>query len=156
SLVTWDPVSPGAGNKVGQHEGVIWGACELHLPNARSAVLSWSEDKTLRLWDPLQPNMSVCLGQHEYGVLGACQIVSREQFFVLSWSRDHTSRLWNVSKPGECLSVERLRNPLEWAKVIHLSDGQTIVTAESSGTLEVYDPFLPSAKVRLGGSSELY
>ena len=64
-------------------------------------ILSWSEDKTLRLWDaavgaPIGAPMT-----HEDSVAGA--LFDRKGRRILSWSDDGSVRLWDVSWRGDNL-----------------------------------------------------
>ena len=77
------------------HEGKVKGAIELQ----DDRVLSWSEDKTLRLWSNDGEILAVLEG-HSYDVKGALELHDGR---ILSWSSEETFRLW--SQDGEILAV---------------------------------------------------
>jgi hypothetical protein len=73
--------------KVAAHDGLVRGALEM----ADGRILSWSEDKTLRLWDA---RTGVQLGpamRHDGSVRGALAMPNGR---ILSWSDDKSLRLW--------------------------------------------------------------
>ncbi|MCE7947445.1 MAG: hypothetical protein DYG88_08460, partial [Chloroflexi bacterium CFX4] len=71
-----------------EHKKEVWGV--LVLTNGR--LLSWSEDKTLRLWTA-DRTMQATLAGHDKGVRGALELHDGR---LLSWSEDKTLRLWTA------------------------------------------------------------
>jgi WD40 repeat protein len=69
------------------HQDEINGA----MPLNDGRLLSWSDDKTLRLWDSTGAPLAVLQGHSGY-VSGALAL---DDGRVLSWSRDGTLRLWD-------------------------------------------------------------
>ncbi|MBR1255187.1 TIR domain-containing protein [Bradyrhizobium sp. AUGA SZCCT0240] len=72
------------------HEGAVRGALYDH----NGHILSWSDDRTLRVWDvatgaPVGPAM-----KHDGPVTGAQ--FSHNERRILSWSKDKTVRLWDA------------------------------------------------------------
>ena len=57
-------------------------------------VLSWSEDKTVRLWDAATGEQIGPSLTHEGPVRGA--VFNGDSTRVLSWSENTTARLWDV------------------------------------------------------------
>ena len=74
------------------HDGPVIGCV---VSRDESRVLTWSEDKTVRLWDVTKPE-PVQTFNHEDRVRGAQ--FSRDESRVLTWSWDKTVRLWDVTK----------------------------------------------------------
>ena len=64
-------------------------------------ILSWSEDKTLRLWDGQSGQCLAVLEGHSDTVMGALELAGSR---ILSWSGDKTLRLWD-GQSGQCLAV---------------------------------------------------
>ena len=78
------------------HSNPVWGAA---LSDGR--ILSWSEDKTLRLWDTQNGQCLTVLVGHAERVRGALPLADGR---ILSWSEDKTLRMWNAQN-GQCLAV---------------------------------------------------
>src|SRR5271166_1923060 len=75
-----------------KHDDAVIGA--LFAADGRR-ILSWSDDKTLRLWDaatgaPIGEPM-----KHDDGVRGA--LFAADGRRILSWSQDKTLRLWDAA-----------------------------------------------------------
>jgi WD40 repeat protein len=85
------------------HTGWINGA--LALPDGR--ILSWSNDKTLRLWDRGGKPLAVLDG-HTSQVQGALLL---PEGWIISWSEDKTFRLWD--EDGQPLEVYGLDEVLQ-------------------------------------------
>ena len=64
-------------------------------------ILSWSDDKTLRLWDVATGRQIGPAMTHDGAVGGA--LLSRDETRILSWSDDKTVRLWDASWRGRNL-----------------------------------------------------
>lgn len=70
-------------------------------------ILSWSEDRSLRVWDATTGACLSVLVGHTDSVKGAWLLSDRRILSwsdAESWSRDQTLRLWNAAT-GECLAL---------------------------------------------------
>ena len=65
------------------------------LSRDESRILSWSDDKTLRLWDAATGQQIGPAMKHDGSVSGA--LLSRDESRILSWSGDKTLRLWDAA-----------------------------------------------------------
>ena len=86
-----------------RHDDEVNGAL---LSRDETRILSWSEDKTVRLWDVATGRQIGPAMTHDDFVNGA--LLSRDESRILSWSWDMTVRLWERvlarSQPaGNCL-----------------------------------------------------
>jgi len=71
-------------------------------------ILSWSQDRTLRLWELQTGKMLACLEGHDDVVFGATELADGR---ILSWSEDGSLRLWE-NRTGELLITLKPRAPL--------------------------------------------
>jgi WD40 repeat protein len=110
------------------HEGSVTGA--LVLPDGR--ILSWSEDKTLRLWRPDGTPDGEPLRGHRADIEGALILPSER---IVSFD-DHLACVWTS---GGCLLWAL---PLD-AHIVYC-DGKIVVTARD-GRLVIYDLHLDRA-----------
>jgi hypothetical protein len=83
------------------HDDPVWGA---QLSQDERRILSWSDDRTLRLWDAETGQQIGPAMRHDGLILGAQ--LSRDKRRILSWSADNTLRLWDAAWPeGSILDV---------------------------------------------------
>ena len=86
----------------------------LYSPDGKR-ILSWSNDKTLRLWDAAT---GAAIGEplrHEGSVWGA--LYSPDGKRILSWSNDNTLRLWDAAT-GAAIGEPLRHEGLVWARSI--------------------------------------
>jgi WD40 repeat protein len=93
----WNGTSGSCQATFDAHKGKISGVAEL----ADGRLLSWSEDRTLRLWDRQSAACLAVFEGHTGEVRGALVLANG---LLLSWSQDKTLRLWD-GQSGTCLEV---------------------------------------------------
>jgi WD40 repeat protein len=109
------------------HTNGVNGAVQL----ADGRILSWSDDKTLRIWDTDGRPISVLEG-HTSVVRGALELADGR---ILSWSDDKTLRIWDTD--GRPISVlEGHTNEVNGA--VQLADGR-ILSWSGDKTLRIWD-----------------
>ena len=114
------------------HSGPVSGA--VYSPDGER-VLSWSEDKTLRLWDAATGAAIDAPLRHEEAVEGA--VYSPDGKRILSWSEDKTLRLWDAAT-GAAIG-EPLRHE-GWVKsAVYSPDGKRILSWSNDKTLRLWD-----------------
>jgi WD40 repeat protein len=74
-----------------RHDIFVYGAV---FSKDEKRILSWSEDRTIRLWDVKTHKQIGGSMRHDEVVLGAA--FSKDEKRILSWSNDKTIRLWDV------------------------------------------------------------
>jgi hypothetical protein len=102
------------------HGGPVNGA--VYSPDGKR-ILSWSDDKTLRLWDAAT---GTAIGEplrHEDAVKGA--VYSPDSQHILSWSNDKTLRLWDAAT-GAAIG-EPLRHEGQVNGGVYSPDGKRIL-----------------------------
>ena len=115
--------------KLEGHSGGIAGARAL----TDGRLLSWSEDKALRLWSLQDNAYERTIEGHTGRILGARAVTDGK---LLSWSEDTTLRMWD-SQRGACLrTLEGHAGPVRGALV--LSDGRLLSWAKDR-TLRIWD-----------------
>jgi WD40 repeat protein len=77
------------------HDEAVTGAL---LSPDETRIVSWSDDKTVRLWDVATGRQIGPAMAHDNVLNGA--LLSRVETRILSWSYDKTVRLWDVSWHG--------------------------------------------------------
>jgi WD40 repeat protein len=75
-----------------KHDGPVRGAL---LTKDETRILSWSDDRTLRLWDVATGQRIGPAMKHDRSVSGA--VLTKDETRVLSWFEDHTLRPWDVA-----------------------------------------------------------
>ena len=118
------------------------------LESSPGRIVSWSDDKTLRIWDASSSECLMVLIGHNDGVLGAIKLLDGG---LLSWSSDGTLRLWNVNLGG-CLQVfsghgGRVHGAME------LTDGRMVSWSGDDRTLRVWNMREASCLAVLQGHS---
>ena len=111
------------------HTDDVYGA--LALSDGR--LLSWSEDKTLRLWDGQSGASLAVLEGHTGRVNGALALSDGR---LLSWSNDKTLRLWD-GQSGGCQAVLAGHNDCV-SGALGLSEGR-LLSWSGEKTLRLWD-----------------
>ena len=136
----WDPATGDCTAVLSGHTVEVNGALLL----ADGQILSWSDDKTLRVWDPSSGVSTAILEGHTHGARGAMSLSNGR---VLSWAGfvlgpededcpDHTLRVWDA-KTGACTAVLQ-GHANDVTGVLLLSDGR-ILTWSGDKTLRMWD-----------------
>jgi WD40 repeat protein len=126
------------------HTEAVTGA--LILPDDN--VLSWSEDKTLRVWDGKSFCCRTTLVGHDGGVRGALLLPADR---VLSWANDRSPRIWNYQS-GECQAVLSGHTRATRGALL-LPDGNLVTWAEDHA-LRVWDAVTGACLATLEGHAD--
>lgn len=113
--------------------------CSVHgavLSRDGSRILSWSEDKSVRLWDAATGRQVGPAKMHGDMVRGA--LLSRDESRILSWSNDKSVRLWDASWQG--------RNLMEIA-CNHSPPDHDLSTVSTRYGIKIADPICQPDKV---------
>jgi WD40 repeat protein len=106
----------------------------LYSPDGKR-ILSWSDDKTLRLWDAAT---GAAIGEpmrHDGPVFGA--LYSPDGKRILSWSSDETLRLWDAAT-GAAIGAP-LRHEDAVTGALYSPDGKRILSWSQDKTLRLWD-----------------
>jgi WD40 repeat protein len=132
------------------HGDVVWGA--VYSPDGKR-ILSWSEDKTLRLWDAAT---GMAIGEplrHEGPVWGA--VYSPDGKRIMSWSEDKTLRFWDATTGmaiGEPLrnegSVQGARYSPDGKRILSWSEDKTLRLWDAATGMAIGDPLLHEDRVQ--------
>ena len=90
------------------------------------ALLSWSNDHTLRLWDSFGTKQAILSG-HTKWVSGAIELADGR---ILSWSKDSTLRVWD--KAGSPIAI-LTGHTKGVCGAVELADGRIISWSNESG-----------------------
>jgi WD40 repeat protein len=127
-LWTWDSTTGKRLTVIKHNDSYDW-IHGLDLSDGR--VLSWSDDKILRIWDSKNGESLTVMEGHTERVV---DVLALSDSRILSWSDDKTLRIWD-SNSGKCLTVlEGHANRMNGALV--LSEGR-ILSWSQDGTLRV-------------------
>jgi WD40 repeat protein len=96
------------------------------------AILSGSEDKTLRLWEAATGQYLRTFEGHTKAVTSIA--LSRDGEHVLSGSDDGTLRLWRPAE-GECVSILHADGPVLSVK---LSPDATLALAAQGSSIQIW------------------
>ncbi|PEQ10767.1 hypothetical protein B2G71_20910, partial [Novosphingobium sp. PC22D] len=111
------------------HTGPVKGARALD----GGRILSWSQDRTLRLWDPEGHPLGVPMEGHTEAINGARALDGKR---ILSWSRDGTLRLWDFEGRPLGVPMEGHTDAINGARAL---DGGRILSCSLDGTLRLWD-----------------
>jgi energy-coupling factor transporter ATP-binding protein EcfA2 len=122
------------------HKGVVRGA---QLSKDERRILSWSDDKTLRLWDAatgqqIGPDM-----RHDGLVYGAQ--LSKDERRILSWSADKTLRLWDAATGQQIGPAMRHDGRVHGAQLS--KDEHRILSWSDDNTLRMWDVSWPEGSI---------
>jgi WD40 repeat protein len=101
------------------------------LPDGR--ILSWADDKTLRIWDAQSGACLITLEGHTDPVNGATVLPDGR---ILSWADDKTLRIWDAQS-GACLTALEGHTSPVWGATV-LPDGRILSWAHDA-TLRIWD-----------------
>jgi hypothetical protein len=116
-----------------RHEGAVKGAI---LTQDERRILSWSDDKTLRLWDMATGQQIGSAMRHEDDVRGA--ILTKDGRRILSWSDDQTLRLWDL-ETGQQVSPAMMRHDGRVNEATLTQDERHILSWSDDKTLRLWD-----------------
>jgi WD40 repeat protein len=128
----WDAETGAVIGELLRHEGPVNDA--IYSPDSKR-ILSWSDDKTLRLWDATTGASIGAPLQHGGPVKGA--VYSPDGKRILSWSQDKTLRLWDAAM-GAAIG-EPLRHDGSVLGAIYSPDGRRILSWSADKTLRLWD-----------------
>jgi hypothetical protein len=98
-------------------------------------ILSWSDDKTLRLWDATTGKAIGALMRHDGPVSGA--VYSPDCKRILSWSQDKTLRLWDAATGATIGAIMGHDGPVSGA--VYSPDGERVLSWSQDKTLRLWD-----------------
>jgi WD40 repeat protein len=93
---------------------------------SNGAILTWSNDHTLKIWDNNTYKCTITLEGHETSVIGALEMMNGK---ILSWTGNYENslRIWNQYN-GTCLAILKRHNgPIKGA--LELSNGGLVTWA---------------------------
>ena len=114
-----------------------------------NAILSASDDNTLRLWDARSGECTLTLTGHSDPVSGCA--FSPDGNAILSASHDHTLRLWDA-RSGECTLTLTGHSHWVWGCAFS-PDGNAILSASDDNTLRLWDARSGECTLTLTGHS---
>ncbi len=125
-----------------RHDAPVRGAL---LTRDETRILSWSDDKTLRLWDVETGRQIGPAMQHDNGVLGKHvfanavngALLTRDETRILSWSNDHTLRLWDLATARQ-IGPAMQHDDVVWGALL-IRDETRILSWSWDGTLRLWD-----------------
>src|SRR5438093_620841 len=77
------------------HEGLVYSVMDVDTPQGKRLV-SWSDDRTIRVWDLTGKEMALCAG-HEDRVWAVRGIDTKHGTRLVSCSFDKTVRVWDLT-----------------------------------------------------------
>ena len=104
-----------------------------YVPKRR--ILSWSEDRTLRLWDAATDAPIGAPMKHEGSVYGA--LFAPDGRRILSWSEDRTLRLWDAATDAPIGAPMKHEGPVYGA--LFAPDKRRILSWSEDKTLRLWD-----------------
>jgi U3 small nucleolar RNA-associated protein 15 len=117
-----------------EHKQPVW--CTKFSPSETTALMSASDDKTVRLWDlPSQESTCMFVGHHDYVRSGAF-MTGQAAGLLVSGSYDQTVKLWDPRSPSTAVMTFKHAAPIE--SVLPMSSGTTILAA-SDNEISVLD-----------------
>ena len=117
-----------------EHKQPIW--CTKFSPHEPTALMSASDDRTVRLWDlPSQESTCSFVGHQDYVRSGAF-MAGQASSLLVSGSYDQTVKLWDPRTPANAGMTFKHAAPIE--SVLPMPSGTTILAA-SDNQISVLD-----------------
>ncbi|MCJ1464897.1 hypothetical protein MMC07_003512 [Pseudocyphellaria aurata] len=108
-----------------EHKQPVW--CTRFSPNESTALMSASDDRTVRLWDlPSQESTVNFAGHHDYVRSGAF-MPGQASGLLVSGSYDQTVKIWDPRAPANAVMTFKHAAPVEC--VMPMPSGTTILAA---------------------------
>jgi TIR domain len=115
-----------------RHDGVVNGAL---LNRDETRIVSWSDDKTVRIWDVATGRQIGPAMTHKGAIYGA--LLNRDETRIVSWSDDGAVRLWDVATGQQ---IGRAMTHDSWLNGALLSRDETrIVSWSADKTVRIWD-----------------
>ncbi|PGH12610.1 hypothetical protein AJ80_06669 [Polytolypa hystricis UAMH7299] len=109
-----------------EHKQPVW--VSRFSPRDPTALLSASDDKTVRLWDlPTEKSVGTFVGHADYVRSGAFMCGSQSANLFMSGSYDQTVRLWDSRAAGRAVMTFKLAAPVE--SVLPMPAGTSVLAA---------------------------
>jgi WD40 repeat protein len=115
-----------------RHQARVTGAL---LTKDERHILSWSEDRTLRVWDAATGREIAPAMMHAGAVNGA--LISADEQRIVSWSEDGTLRVWDAATHRQIGPDMRHDEAVIGARLTR--DGSRIVSLTRDETLRLWD-----------------
>lgn len=117
-----------------EHKQPVW--CTKFSPSESTALMSASDDRTVRLWDlPTQESTCTFVGHQDY-IRSAAFMPGQASSLVVSGSYDQTVKIWDSRAPANAVMTFKHAAPIE--SVLPMPSGTTILAA-SGNQISVLD-----------------
>ena len=117
-----------------EHKQPVW--TTKWSPTDLTALMSCSDDTTVRLWDlPSETSISTFVGHQDY-VRSGCFMPGQNSNLLVSGSYDQTVRLWDSRTPGRAVMVFKHAAAVE--SVLPMPSGTTLL-ASADNQISVLD-----------------